>query len=131
MQKMSMVCATNYYICIRWWIIWWSLLQTRFDDDLCYELLQTTNFRCFSCYMMIFATNYYICIRWWIINYLLVIWLLNAKDERGLCYKLLHMYSWWIINYLLGNIWWRKGIRYVRLLWRPARPVRQKFPCWW
>ena len=92
---MSAVCATNYYICIRWWIIWWSLLQTRFDDDLCYKLLQTTNFRCFSCYMMIFATNYYICIRWW------------------------------IINYLLGNVWRWEGILYVRLLWRWARSVRQ------
>ena len=98
MQKMSAVCATNYYICIRWWIIRWSLLQTRFDDDLCYKLLQTTNFRCFSCYMMIFATNYYICI-WW-----------------------------WIINYLLGNVWRRKGIRYVKLLRRWALSVRQASP---
>ena len=47
---------------------------------------------------MIFATNYYICIRWW------------------------------IINYLLGNVWRRKGIRYVRVLRRWARSVRQASP---
>ena len=85
---MSAVCATNYYICI----------HDGLYDDLCYKLLQTTNFRCFSCYMMIFATNYYICIRWW------------------------------IINYLLGNVWRRKGIRYVRVLRRWARSVRQASP---
>ena len=85
---MSAVCATNYYICI----------HDGLYDDLCYKLLQTTNFRCFSCYMMIVATNYYICIRWW------------------------------IINYLLGNVWRRKGIRYVRVLRRWAQSVRQASP---
>ena len=39
MQKMSAVCATNYYICI----------HDGLYDDLCYKLGST----------MIFATNYY------------------------------------------------------------------------
>ena len=31
----------------------------------------------------------------------------------------------------IGNVWRRKRFHWVRILWRPARLVRQKFPSWW